>query len=938
MRLLPTLTTIWDLRRHPSRRVRAALWVGLFCVVGLLTAPHWFRQPLLYAWYGVNGALALICLGWGIAHPRAVLRHRRITRRWAFWLTLIQMPLLYSFLSSVVAEIGFSLSLLYTLLGTLLNLLVFYLFYCLLGFLGQCTTAFFTRGWGDRADAAAREGLAAWWLCYVIGFLGLALSNLFNSLHPVSLFFGLSLGLPLYTWAVCTVAGSPQTDLETALRGRLGRLGRWLSVVRLPRGRVTDLRGTALGLFWATIVLVLSESGMLALPQGVGLVTLVQLYNIEPGITAALNTQDDAVQETRDRIVLLDFDPAARRAALTDRSEAAVQANLIDLLHRWGAACIVLPYPPWEGGESGGLRTPDAAEPTRRNMQRSRADLPRLLTAMRRAGSVVLALPTRFMLSSRLFGFHPERFPESLPPDERALFGNRGAALPERAIGRADLTQFGTSQLPALRTGIDWSGFELPSAYPPVPIVIAAMLNGAAPTIRRNPAHPSDVEIAGVRMPLAILGKVLIDFHSDRFGQDFRRVDVSSVLNRDAQYVRPLTRPLLSLLGYRRAYRHSKKSVTEEAWIAPDRFFRGKVVFLDTLTPQLHDTPVGLKPGQEVLAYATATLLAGQAPRPVSSTFFVPLLLLLGMLAGHLSLRRPPVDAGWRIAALAGLLFALSLALFLFSGARLWLDPTSPALAMVAAYLQVTQFAFAQERHERERNRDLLQRFVAPQVVEELLDDPEGKLGLGGSRRRLCVLFADVRGFTPFTEGHSPEEVIEVMNSYLTALTDALYLYEGILDKYTGDGLLALFPVGNEASDIQKDVTRAVQGALAMRDAAIEVSRQRVAQGLQPLNMGFALHYGEAVVGLVGNLRRFEYTALGYTVVVCARLQTLAGGEELVVSEAVAEIVQSEFPFEPGEPVHVKGIAQPIRPYRIAPPPHTLLPPDLPQEAVVRER
>lgn len=941
MRFLPTLAAIWDLRRHPRRRVRIALWVGLLCVAGLLLAPGWFRLPLLYAWYGVNGGLALISAAWGAAHPRAVLRHGRVTLRWAFWLTLILAPFFYSLYSAQMTEQGVSLSLLYIALGTLALFGGFFLTYCLIGLLGQCVAAFVSRELPEGDDRPTREGLAAWWLCIAGGFLGLALSNLFLTLRPINVFIGLTLGLPLYTLMVCTLARTPTADPETRLRALLGRISRQLSLSRLRPGRIVDLRGAALGLFWALIVLVLSEGGLLTLPQGVGLITLVQLYNIEPGLSFWLDPEENAVQTQRERIILLNFDSEARRKALTEQpggkeqSEAAIQAALIDKLKSWGAACVVLPFPPWEGKDNGDFRTPDAAEPTLKDAQRSHADLPLLIKAMRKAGNVVLAVPTHYTLDPK--------FPGDLPQDERSLFPDaKGIGGPVRGVGLADLDGFGTPQLPAIRVGKDWTGVISPRSYPAAPISIAALVEGVAPTVHLDPKRPSEVEIAETRLPMVILGQVLVDFHSDQYGQDFRHIDVSSVLNSKLQYVRPPTRPVLSLLGRRRRILQTKKKTqgnqsaqdnqgARAGWTSPARFFRGKIVVLDTLTPQVRDTPVGVKPLLEVLAYAAATLLAGHAPHPVSPFFFVPTVLLLGMLAGHLSLRRTPIDAGWRVAATGILLFVVSLVLFLRSGARLWFDPTTPALAMLAAYLQVTQFAFSQERHERERNRDLLQRFVAPQVVDELLDNPEGKLGLGGSRQRLCVLFADGRNFTPFTERHSPEEVIEVINSYMTALIDTLYLYEGILDKYTGDGLLALFRVKSP----REDVTRAVQGALAMRDAALQVSRQRQAQGLEPLQMGFALHYGEAVVGLVGNPRRFEYTALGHTVVVCARLQTLAGGGELVVSEAVAEVVGDAFPFEPGEPVHVKGIGQPIRPYRIPPPPQALPEPALPGEAVV---
>src|SRR5262249_13191262 len=149
-------------------------------------------------------------------------------------------------------------------------------------------------------------------------------------------------------------------------------------------------------------------------------------------------------------------------------------------------------------------------------------------------------------------------------------------------------------------------------------------------------------------------------------------------------------------------------------------------------------------------------------------------ILLIGAVVGQLIVGRDPLDAAWR-AAIPIILLAMAAPLTFLAGR--WFDPVVPMAAALAGFALVTQFTFALERSERERNRALLRHFVAPQVVEELLDDPERELGLGGSRQQVCVLFADVRGFTQFAERHTPEEVIDVINTYMTALREALYAH-----------------------------------------------------------------------------------------------------------------------------------------------------------------
>src|SRR5262249_40459442 len=148
----------------------------------------------------------------------------------------------------------------------------------------------------------------------------------------------------------------------------------------------------------------------------------------------------------------------------------------------------------------------------------------------------------------------------------------------------------------------------------------------------------------------------------------------------------------------------------------------------------------------------------------------------------------------WRLAGLLFMQGTVSLVAFLVGA---WYDPVMPIAAAGGAFLLVTQLTFSLERGERHRNRELLQRFVAPQVVEEMLDAPEETLGVAGARRRVCILFADVRNFTGFTETHEPEEIIEAVNAYMTTLTTELFAHKGILDKFTGDGLVAMFPVAD---------------------------------------------------------------------------------------------------------------------------------------------
>ncbi|WP_394794544.1 adenylate/guanylate cyclase domain-containing protein [Armatimonas sp.] len=353
-------------------------------------------------------------------------------------------------------------------------------------------------------------------------------------------------------------------------------------------------------------------------------------------------------------------------------------------------------------------------------------------------------------------------------------------------------------------------------------------------------------------------------------------------------------------------------SVTK-SWQTPQKFFADKLIFIEALTPRYHATPAGLRGEMEIQAQATATLMQESFFGTLPFEIMALLILGLAALVGHLCVGRAPLESLWRIAlpilGVGGACFGLTA----FGSLRA--DPVLPVFAGLLAFLIVTQFTFAVERDDRARNRSVLRRFLPPQIIEQMVDDPETKLGLGGKRRAVVVIFVDVRGFSHFAEKRTPEEVVATMNRYLAAMTDALNAHEGILDKYTGDGLMALFPVDNEA----KDVLRAVQATQAMAQAAHQVAQTMRAEGGDELAVGMGLHYGEAVVGLVGHpTRQVNYTALGHTVVVAARLQSLAEGGEIILSEAVYKALPPDsITSEAGESVTVKGVTEPVPIYRL---------------------
>lgn len=213
------------------------------------------------------------------------------------------------------------------------------------------------------------------------------------------------------------------------------------------------------------------------------------------------------------------------------------------------------------------------------------------------------------------------------------------------------------------------------------------------------------------------------------------------------------------------------------------------------------------------------------------------------------------------------------------------------------------------ERKRLEAQRKLFERMVSPAVIQQL--DPNS-LSLGGKRTDITVLFADIRGFTSFSEALSPEQLVSILNRYLAAGAESVLDEEGTIDKFLGDAVMAWF----NAPIPQPDHTlRAVRAALRLRHRIAELHASLPPEA--HLAFGVGIHYGEAVLGLIGTEKRLEYTAIGDSVNTAKRLQENAGRNQIIISQAAYERVKQEVNVLPMEPMTVKGKREPIPVYEV---------------------
>ena len=245
------------------------------------------------------------------------------------------------------------------------------------------------------------------------------------------------------------------------------------------------------------------------------------------------------------------------------------------------------------------------------------------------------------------------------------------------------------------------------------------------------------------------------------------------------------------------------------------------------------------------------------------------------------------------------------------------LDPFSAFkpddLELISAVAAQTAIAVENVRaHERLAKEEVARanysRFLPEYVVKQMLDNPDS-FKLGGMIQTITILFADIRGFTRISEHAPPEKIVNLLNRYFSAMTDIIFAHGGTLDKYLGDGLMALF---GAPAVTPKDAANAVSAAVAMQRRMLSINDELHKDGFPEIGIGIGLHTGEVTVGYIGSERRSEYTAIGDAVNTASRLESNAKAGEILISEVTAKAARSRYQLAPRDPISVKNREQPV--------------------------
>jgi adenylate cyclase len=335
--------------------------------------------------------------------------------------------------------------------------------------------------------------------------------------------------------------------------------------------------------------------------------------------------------------------------------------------------------------------------------------------------------------------------------------------------------------------------------------------------------------------------------------------------------------------------------------------------FADDYWTPVSTTRLGKMAGVEIHVNAAATIerAAFLTPeQPVATVGSIPLLALLTALAAA----RFGIVKGLGVSA--GLTVGyLALAAQAFDRGQL-VNLVYPLLAVWLSYVGVaTYYVVFEERHTRFL-RGAMGRYLSPSVMDEIVRRPE-TLRLGGEKREMTVLFSDIRGFTSLSEQLDPQELVALLNEYLTAMTNVVYRHDGVLDKYMGDAIMAFW---NGPVTQPDHARRACLTALDMIQTLRELHARWQERGIPPLNMGVGLNSGVMSVGNMGSDTRFDYTVIGDAVNLASRLEgtNKEYGTNIVISQSTLDLVKDEgFVVRPLDLVAVKGKLQPVAVYEL---------------------
>jgi adenylate cyclase len=330
------------------------------------------------------------------------------------------------------------------------------------------------------------------------------------------------------------------------------------------------------------------------------------------------------------------------------------------------------------------------------------------------------------------------------------------------------------------------------------------------------------------------------------------------------------------------------------------KFFKDKIVLIGATAASKQDiqsSAMGRMAGIEIHANAIATLMQGKSmadliANPIQQGIFI--FLLVGISGGILCLFKRPTTQILTAFGIAIVWVGLGYVGFIYTSTILPVAVPAIAIGLNGIALLITGSIAAQV--DKLLLRRTLERYVAAPIVEEIVNQPDNFRDLlEGRTIKAAVLFSDIRGFTTLSSRLPAKLLIQQLNTYLGGMVDAILEYQGTIDKFIGDAIMAEF--GSPVSRGEKaDAMNAIHAALNMRSVLIELRKVWQSENKIPFSNGIGINYGEVTVGNIGSARRLEYAVIGDTVNVASRVEGMTKdlGTDIVITGALYEIVKDE--------------------------------------------
>lgn len=406
--------------------------------------------------------------------------------------------------------------------------------------------------------------------------------------------------------------------------------------------------------------------------------------------------------------------------------------------------------------------------------------------------------------------------------------------------------------------------------------------------------HPRELQFGPATIPLTSAREMVIDWHG--------------TLDRKVYPVHPIGAVLRS---------YTDLQASQPPLLDPS-LFKDKIVFVATTAAGTYDlrvTPLSpVAPGVLIHMSALDNILRHHHLQPVSDWVFATAALVLSLSTAWAFML---FQSQWvKAAFIGGLAIAYyGLAVHAFSSHGLWLDLAIPEGALAVSFAAAATVEYLTEGKQRRQLRSVFDKYMAAEVVDEIMRNPEA-IRLGGEKKELSVLFSDVAGFTSLSEQLSPEALVDLLNHYLTAMTDIVLRHRGNVNKYLGDGIMAIFgaPRG--------EPNHASLACFAALESQAELARRREqwkAQGWPEIHARIGINSGHLVVGNMGSPARMEYTAMGDAVNLASRLEGANKYYEtqILLGPRTYELAAPDIEAREVDRLRVKGKKEPVVVYQL---------------------